>query len=96
MNDGRRDGDPGEADTTTEPVKTARRSGTCPRCRSHEIAKIQYGMPAFSKRLEADLAAHRVVLGGCMVWDEQADRSCTACGLEFRADGRPLVLDPAS
>jgi hypothetical protein len=50
---------------------------------------IQYGMPAYSERLAADLAAHRVVLGGCMVWDDQPDLSCAACGLEFRADGRP-------
>ena len=51
-------------------------------------------MPAFSKRLEADLAAHRVVLGGCMVSVGQPDLSCTACGLEFRADGVAPVVDP--
>ena len=51
-------------------------------------------MPAFSPRLEADLAAQRVALGGCMVWDDQPDRSCSACGLEFRADGVSPVLDP--
>ncbi len=96
MNDGRRDGDPGEADATTDPVKAARKCGTCPRCGSRETARIQYGMPAFSKRLETDLEAHRVVLGGCMVWDDQPDRSCSSCGLEFRADGRPPVHDPAS
>jgi hypothetical protein len=53
-------------------------------------------MPAYSERLAADLEAHRVVLGGCMVWGDQPDLSCTACGLEFRADGRPPVLDPTS
>jgi hypothetical protein len=96
MNDGRRDGDPGEADATTELVKTARRSSTCPRCGSREIARIRCGMPAFSQRLEADLAAQRVVLGGCVVWDDQPDRSCRACGLEFRADGVAPLLDPTS
>jgi len=83
-------------DATSEPVKTARRSRTCPGCGSREIAKIQYGEPAYSEGLEADLEARRVVLGGCMVWDDQPDRSCTACGLEFRADGRPPILDPTS
>jgi len=77
-------------------VKTARSSATCPSCGSRTIAKIQYGEPAYSEELEADLEAHRVVLGGCMVWDDQPDRSCTSCGLEFRADGRPSVLDPES
>jgi hypothetical protein len=51
-------------------------------------------MPAFSKRLEADLEAQRVALGGCVVWDDQPDRSCSACSLEFRADGVAPVLDP--
>ena len=83
-------------DATSEPVKTARRSRACPRCGSREIAMVQYGMPALSDQLEADLTAYRVVLGGCMVWDEQPDRSCTTCGLEFRADGRPPVADPWS
>ena len=96
MDDGRRDGDPGEVDATTEPVKSARRSSTCPRCGSHDIAEIQYGEPAYSTHLEADREAHRVVLGGCVVRDDQPDRTCTGCGLEFRADGVAPVLDPTS
>ena len=83
-------------DATSEPVKTARRSRTCPRCGSREIATILRGEPAYSEGLEADLEARRVVLGGCMVWDDQPDRSCRTCRLEFRADGRPPVADPWS
>jgi DNA-directed RNA polymerase subunit RPC12/RpoP len=81
---------------TSEPVETARRSKACPRCGSRAIAKIQYGEPAYSRQLEADLEAHRVILGGCMVWDDQPDLTCAACGLEFRVDGRPSVPDPTS
>lgn len=81
---------------TNDPVKTARKGRVCPRCGSRETVRIQYGEPAYSERLAADLEAHRVVLGGCMVWDDQPDLSCTACGLEFRADGRPPVLGPES
>jgi hypothetical protein len=80
-------------DATSEPVKTARRSRACPRCGSRAIARVQYGMPALSDQLEADLAAHRVVLGGCMIGPDQPDRACTVCGLEFRADGWPPVVD---
>ena len=89
------DDDPGKVVATSEPAKTARRTRTCPRCGSRETVRIQYGMPAYSDHLAADLEAHRVVLGGCMVWDDQPDLSCIACGLEFRADGRPPVLDQA-
>ena len=88
------DDEPGKVAATSEPVRTARKARVCPRCGSRETVRIEYGMPAHSDRLEADLAAHRVVLGGCMVWDGQPELSCSACGLEFRADGRPPVVDP--
>jgi hypothetical protein len=83
-------------DATSEPMKTARRSGVCPRCGSSEIARVQYGMPALSDQLKADLAAHRVVLGGCMIRPDQPDRACAVCGLEYRTDGRPPIVDPWS
>jgi rubredoxin len=62
----------------------------CPRCGSAKVAQILWGYPRFSEELEADLAAGRVVLGGCMVGPDQASHACTACGLEFRSDGRPV------
>ena len=88
------DDEPGEVDATSELVKVARKVRVCPRCGSRETVRIQYGMPAYSERLEADLAVHRVVLGGCMVWDGQPDLNCSVCGLEFLAGGRPPVVDP--
>ncbi len=75
-----------------EPPMTTTSVSACPRCGSSEIARIQYGEPAYSPTLEADLDAHRVVLGGCMVGEGQPDRACTTCGLEFRRDGRPATL----
>ena len=90
------DDDPGKVAGTSEPAKAARKARVCPRCGSRETVRIQYGMPAHSDRLAADLEAHRVVLGGCMIWPDQPDHSCSACGLEFRADGRPPVVDPTS
>lgn len=66
----------------------------CPRCGSVDVAEILYGLPAFDDGLEADLAAGRVVLGGCLVWDEQPDLACNACGLEFRTDDEPVEPGP--
>jgi transcription elongation factor Elf1 len=74
-------------------VATPPTDRTCPRCGAHEIAEISYGMPAYSTELEADLTAHRVVLGGCVVWQDQPDLQCTACGQTFRADGRSVVAE---
>ena len=90
------DVDPGRVAATNDRVKTTRGGRVCPRCGSREIATILRGEPAYSNNLEADLETRRVVLGGCVVWDDQPDLGCAACGLEFRADGRPPVLDPQS
>jgi hypothetical protein len=49
----------------------------------------------FSDELQADLASGEVVLGGCLVWPDQASHRCNACGLEFRSDGRVLATDEA-
>jgi hypothetical protein len=47
------------------------------------------------EKLQADLRAHRVTLGGCIVWEGQSDHRCNTCGLEFRADGRPVRIPGA-
>jgi hypothetical protein len=60
---------------------------TCPRCGSDAVAEILYGYPAFSEDLRKEMDSGHIVLGGCVVWDDQADLACTTCGLEFRSDG---------
>ena len=42
----------------------------CPKCGSTRIAKILYGMPAFSNKLESEINAGRVILGGCCISDD--------------------------
>jgi len=39
----------------------------CPSCKASSITTILYGYPAFSSKLESELKAGRVVLGGCCV-----------------------------
>lgn len=43
----------------------------CPRCGSTHTAKILYGMSVFSEKLEKELDAGEVVLGGCVVHEHQ-------------------------
>jgi hypothetical protein len=76
--------------STTRTIR--RRTPVCPRCASSDVAWILPGYPIHSPELEADLGAGRVVLGGCVVWDDQSDHRCNACGAEFRADGRPVRI----
>jgi len=53
---------------------------TCPRCGSDSIAKIMYGMPAFSAELDEALRTGKLSLGGCCVSDESPRWECNECG----------------
>lgn len=71
----------------------------CPHCGSGNTARILYGMPAFSKKLEHDIRSGKIHLGGCMlteVTDAAGNsipldpaRYCNACKKEF---ARPAYL----
>ena len=56
----------------------------CPRCGSRKTARILYGEPAPSPTLDDDMAAGRVVLGGCVVGEDGPEYRCGTCGREFR------------
>lgn len=51
----------------------------CPSCGSTHVARILYGLPAFSAKLKASLDAETVVLGGCCVTDDDPEWQCSAC-----------------
>lgn len=51
----------------------------CPACSSHRIAEILYGMPEFSAKLEKDLNACRIILGGCCVTNDDPEWQCADC-----------------
>ena len=75
-----------------KPKMAETRPATCQGCGSRDVAWILRGYPAMDEKLQADLRAHRVTLGGCIVWEGQSDHRCNTCGLEFRADGRPVRI----
>ncbi len=55
----------------------------CPRCKSESVAKLLYGMPAFSEKLEKDLTSGKVVLGGCEIDPLFPKWRCSTCKYEF-------------
>jgi len=63
-----------------------RRPHKCPRCGSERIARILYGMPAFSEELRRELESGRAVLGGCVITGNDPRWQCTNCSYEM---GRP-------
>jgi hypothetical protein len=52
----------------------------CPTCGSPRVARILYGLPAFSEELERALQEGTVALGGCVVTGDDPDWRCLACG----------------
>lgn len=61
------------------------RKNVCPKCGSQDVILIVYGYPT----VEAGEAAERgeLALGGCCVGDNDPDRTCKACGHNWRACG---------
>lgn len=56
----------------------------CVYCGSHRHAEILYGRVPHTESLRADLAAGKVVLGGCIVSSAMPTRRCLDCGKEWR------------
>lgn len=52
---------------------------TCPNCGSSRIADILYGLPYYSEELERDIEAGRIVLGGCLISENNPSWICADC-----------------
>ena len=63
----------------------------CPACGSGPVADILWGMPEMSPRLEEDLAAGRVILGGCCVSGDDPIWACASCKIEIYATRSPVA-----
>ena len=59
----------------------------CPSCSSHRVARILYGMPIFSTKLEKDLSAGRIILGGCCITDDDPEWQCVDCKMMIHKKG---------
>ena len=57
----------------------SRKPRKCPACKATSVAVILYGNPVSSQKLESDLDAGRLVLGGCTETDDDPEWQCTAC-----------------
>jgi ribosomal protein S27AE len=64
-------------------VERPRKPENCPACGANAVARIQRGYPAFTQGLAEDLEAGKVVLGGCVMTDDDPRWQCTKCGLKI-------------
>jgi len=54
----------------------------CPSC-GGKVGKIMWGKPIIDNKLEADIAAGKIILGGCCVTDDDPTWQCAKCGEQF-------------
>ena len=66
---------------------------TCPNCNFANTCRVVYGMPDYTDRLERDLEAGKVHLGGCLVNDLDSNRHCNDCEIDFDTKAPNIYLD---
>lgn len=64
----------------------------CSKCDSLKVARVIYGMPDFTERLEKLEEQGKIVFGGCSVTSNDPKYECTECGTGFYK--RPTGKDP--
>ena len=62
----------------------------CPACKSFRVARILWGMPAYSEELEADIAAGKIILGGCCLSEDDAKWKCADCSVDIYRKKKPI------
>jgi hypothetical protein len=60
--------------------KSINKPDKCTECGSEKIARILYGLPAFSDSLRKRLDNNEIVLGGCCVTGNDPSWKCIDCG----------------
>jgi len=56
---------------------------TCPDCGSNKIARILWGMPAMSPKMQRDIDQGKLILGGCVVLEPDPKWQCVDCGVRI-------------
>lgn len=73
-------------------MSTTRAKTQCSKCDSFKVARIIYGMPDFTDRLEKLEERGKIIFGGCCVNGHDSKYQCTECGAEYFK--RPTGKDP--
>jgi len=61
---------------------------TCPDCGSNKVARILWGMPAWSPKMQNEIDQGKLILGGCVVSDRDPKWQCVDCGTKIFQEKR--------
>ena len=59
-----------------------KRINKCPECESKEVIPIMYGLPSPEAELEREKG--KIILGGCLIFEENPNWHCKNCGHEWK------------
>jgi hypothetical protein len=76
------------------PTPRRRRSPPCPECGAKRTAAILFGYPSFDARMQQELEDGIIVLGGCVLGDDEKDFVCNCCGYEWGRESPPVTTFP--
>lgn len=77
-----------------ERIVVARKPRKCPFCSEGPVARVLYGLPAYSPELERQLAQRKVVLGGCCRSQWDPAWQCTNCETWIYREGDSFEVQP--
>lgn len=63
--------------------ESIRKLKKCPVCGSNRLAKILYGRPFFTPKLQDALDSGKIILGGCCVSGDDPKWQCADCGVKI-------------
>lgn len=66
---------------------------TCPKCISANTCRIVYGLMDLTPELEQKLEAGNIYLGGCEITEDDPNRHCNNCKLDFNTNDPNIYLD---
>ncbi|MBX3651087.1 MAG: hypothetical protein KF771_06915 [Burkholderiales bacterium] len=64
-------------------MELARKPICCPKCGSRPVARIVYGLPHFSEKEAREVDTGKIVLGGCIITDDDPQWACVSCGQQI-------------
>ena len=66
---------------------------SCPNCSSSNTCHILYGLSDYTPELEKRLEAGKVSLGGCTIEEDNPNRHCNNCEIDFDTNAPNIYLD---